>query len=126
MPFSDPKPVDHQLTLISRGLAAIFFATGLTHVLRLKSQVTFFERLDLPVGAITVVGLCEWIFAIMLLVPRTRPWGAIGLCGLMFGAALAHIMTGSLLSMLFVHATLIYAAIWVFVKSRPLWLRVTP
>ena len=126
MPFSDTKPVEPQLHIISWILSAIFFATGVSHLLRMSSQVEFFERLDLPPAMMLAVGLFELIFAGMLLTERFRPWGATGICMLMFGAVLAHIMTGALLGMLFVHATLIYAGIWVFVKTRPMSMRVTP
>jgi uncharacterized membrane protein YphA (DoxX/SURF4 family) len=126
MPFSDTKPVEPQLHLISWALAAIFFATGVSHLLRMSSQLEFFRRLDLPPQAMIVVGFFELLFAGMLLTPRFRPWGATGVCMLMFGAVLAHIMTGALLGMLFLHATLVYAGIWVFVKTRPLSMRVTP
>lgn len=126
MPLSDTKRVDSQLRVISSALAAVFFATGVSHVFRFDSQVELFQRLDFATSTLPVVGGFELLFAMMLLVPRTRPWGAVGISGVMLGASLAHIMTGVLLGMLFVHATLVYAAIWVFIKSRPLWLRVVP
>jgi uncharacterized membrane protein YphA (DoxX/SURF4 family) len=126
MPFSDPKPVEPQLHLISWGLSVIFIATGISHLLRLEAQAEFFRRLDFPPAAMIAVGIFELLFSALLLTPRGRPWGATGVCLLMFGAVIAHIMTGELLGMLFLHATLIYAAIWVFVKTRPMSLRVTP
>lgn len=56
--------------------------------------VAFTERWHYPIWFMLLTGAIEGLGAIGLLWPRTRPFAAVGLCGVMLGAIATHIRWG--------------------------------
>lgn len=126
MPFSDPKRVEPQIQLISFALAALSALAGLFHVFRAPGQVELFSQLDMPPGTLVASGLIELLIAVAIIIPRTRPWGAAALTFFWMGAVMWHVMSGVKLGFLMLYFFPISAGVWLFVKTRPPSLRVTP
>jgi len=89
----------HQLSSLQRinTSAAIIAAIILVQTLYFKftaqpESVMIFSILGVePWGRITT-GVLELISAILILVPRTRLWGALGVCAIMIGAIGSHLL----------------------------------
>jgi uncharacterized membrane protein YphA (DoxX/SURF4 family) len=72
-------------------VAFAFLAAGSTKLLSLPFQIENFERWGYPQWFRYVTGAVEVGAAVLLLLPRTRFWGALVLCATMLGAIFTHI-----------------------------------
>jgi|GEM_PF-2919933 len=75
-------------------LAAAFIMSGLTKLSGNEGMVQNFARWGFPGFFIYVVGLTEVVAAVLLVIPKTRAFGASALVGTMVGAAGTHAMFG--------------------------------
>ena len=98
-------------------LGVMFLASGVTKLLGLQVHVEMFEAFGLPRWALIPVGLLEALSAALLFIPRTRFFGALGVCAAMLGAAAVHLASGVMPAMVFLNAALFAAAAWVASKS---------
>lgn len=54
------------------------------------------EAMNLGGAKMLIVGVIDWILAICIIFPATRPYGLIGVLFLSFGAIVAHIVSGQM------------------------------
>lgn len=90
----------------SVALAALFLFAGLPKLLLPEKIGAAFVQNGLPAWFAPVVGVCEVLGAIGLLVPRLAGWAAAGLCGIMVGATITMATHGQALGSLFPLTTL--------------------
>jgi hypothetical protein len=94
-------------------LGVVFLATGLSKLLGAPFNVAMFGAFGLPLWAMYVVGGLEIASAALLFVPRTRFFGAFGICALMLGAAGVHLLSGFGAPMVLLNGLLFAVAAWV-------------
>lgn len=100
-------------------LGVLFLFAGATKLLGAQMQVEGFTRLGLPNWTRPVVGLVEVVAAVMLLVPRTRFYGAGVLAGTMVGAMLTHLVSGVDIHMVGVNFVLLALSAVIAWSHRP-------
>jgi uncharacterized membrane protein YphA (DoxX/SURF4 family) len=98
-------------------LAALFALAGLGK-LTAPAVVDQFSAWGFPDGFHLVIGVLELAGAIGLLIPRTVGYAAMGLFGLMIGAALTHLLNGEDLQVLRPLVFMVPLAVIVFLR-RP-------
>ncbi len=77
---------------ILQGVLALLFAAGASGKLTSNPQVSeMFEGWGYPMAFMLLVGVLELAGAIGLLIPRTAGLAAMGLVGMMIGAAVTHL-----------------------------------
>ena len=116
--------VTRRIRLFTVVMGTVFLVTGVAKLLGLASTYAFFNELGLPRAVVPVVGVLELLVGVLTINRSTHSYGAVGVVLLMGGAALAHVMSGSHLYMLFLNAYFLAAAIWVVRMDRPRFLRV--
>lgn len=121
----DEKEMPLRMRLVTLVLGFVFLTSGATKLLGLSELAAFFVSLRLPAWMLPAVGGAELIVGLLTLNRSTHSYGAVGVALMMIGAALSHVMTGFMLPMVFLDAVLFVAAVWVIVKDRPFFLRVT-
>ena len=94
-------------------LGAVFLIAGITKLIGLQVNVEMFQAFGLPVWARYAVGVFEISSAVLLVVPATRFFGALGICAAMLGAAAIHLASGVLTPMVFANGLLLAVAFWV-------------
>jgi putative oxidoreductase len=72
-------------------LVALFAFQGVSKLIATPAEVRAFERWGYPMWFMYAIGTLEVAGLLGLLVPALRPWAALGLVGLMVGAAATHI-----------------------------------
>jgi len=82
------------------GLAAMFLLTGGAHFVGMRAELIVMVPPWLPAPdlLVTATGVLELLGAVGLLLPRTAPWAAAGLSGLllaMFPANVQYALSGS-------------------------------
>lgn len=89
-----PKGTSTRLTVLSWILrvvaAGIFVMAALTKLTSQPDAVNIFETLGAEPGGRYAVGLFEILAAVLILVPKTKIYGALLAIGLMFGAIGSH------------------------------------
>jgi hypothetical protein len=105
-------------------LVALFllFDTAL-HLVRPAAVVGAFARLGYPLSASVGIGIVELICLVIYLIPRTAPFGAVLLTGLLGGAIATHVRAGSPVFEALVFPLLIGGLIWGGVWLRDARLR---
>ncbi len=107
------------ITADGYALAFVFFVAGVLKLVALPPLAELFKEFGLPPAALILVGAVEVVVAVATVVPRTHPYGAMGACAVMAGAAITHAMTGVLVWMLLVNAAIFAAALWIVMNHRP-------
>lgn len=115
----EPNKKERWLRVVSSILASVFIIMGLAKWIGQPTMVQMFKDFTFPPWMLPLVGTLEVGFAVFTFIPATRGYGALGLAGVMIGAAITHIMTGVMLPMLFVNLALFLAAAWIVTKQRP-------
>ena len=82
------------LHVVSGLLALAFLAAGGTKLSGAEQMVQNFARMGLPTWFLYVTGAIEVLAAVLILIPKTRAFGAALLVPTMIGAALAHLSAG--------------------------------
>jgi len=72
----------------------LFGMAGLGKVTGGAEVVEMFRNWGFPDGAHLVIGVIELAGAIGLVIPRTIGYAALGLIGVMIGAAMTHLLNG--------------------------------
>lgn len=121
--FVTPEVRERKLQVVTAGLGVVFLFSGLTKLLGAEFQAVLFERFGFSTAVLMTVGALEVLFAVLVVIKATRPWGAMGLAVLMGGAAMTHIMTGVLMPLIFANVVLFPASVWVVIKQRPGFLK---
>lgn len=124
MSMDERERRDVLLRALGVTLGVIFLISGFAKLGGAPSQERLFEAFGFPAWALLVVGAAEVLFASLTLVPRTRPYGAMGLAVVMAGAVLTRAFTGVALPMMLLDAVLFTAAVWVVREQRPPFLEV--
>lgn len=104
-------------------LALMFFQAGGSKLFGAQMMIESFARWGLPDWFRPVVGVVEVAGGALLLLPRTRFYGATVLAGSMAGAALTHLVSGVDLQTLPVVGVLFALAGGIAWFQRPLFLR---
>lgn len=125
MPMHSQERKDFVLRWLGFTLGALFVASGLTKLVALPTWTQLFEAFHLPSWSVFVVGGVELVSGALVALPRTRPWGAMGLMVVMAGAVLARAFNGVALPWMFLDAVLFTAALWIVREQRPRFLSVT-
>lgn len=73
-------------------LALLFVAASAGKLTSNPQVVEMFESWGYPAGFMLLIGVLELAGAVGLLIPRTAGYAAMGLIGLMIGAALTHLL----------------------------------
>ena len=81
-------------------LALLYLLTASSKVIGAPEVVEMFRNWGLPDGFHLVIGVLEAAGGIGLLIPRLAGYAALGLCGVMIGAGLTHVMNGEGLQVL--------------------------
>ena len=116
--------VPRRVTLFTVVMGTVFVVLGVAKLFGLSPTYAFFEELGLPRALVPVVGVLELLVGVLTINRSTHSYGAVGVVLLMGGAALAHVMSGTHLYMLFLNAYFLAGAIWVVRMDRPRFLRV--
>lgn len=104
---------------ITSGLLALaFLGAGGTKLSGAEQMVQNFARMGLPTWFLYVTGAIEVLAALLILVPKTRAFGAALLVPTMIGAALAHITSGDPASTLGAPVVLGLMSLVVLVANR--------
>ena len=104
-------------------LAAFFFQAGGSKLFGAEMMIENFARWGLPDWFRPVTGFVEVAGGALLLLPRTRFYGATALAGTMVGAALTHLVSGVDLQNLPVVGVLLALTASVAWIQRPTFLR---
>jgi len=105
---------------VLQGLLALLFVAAASGKLTANPQVIeMFEGWGYPRGFMLLIGVLELAGAIGLLIPRTNGHAAMGLIGLMIGAAVTHLIAGEGLQVL--RPILFAAPLAVIVMLRHPW-----
>lgn len=118
--------VPRRVRFFTSGMAVAFIAIGLSKVFGFSPQYDFFTELGLPRALVPFIGIVEVFVGALCFHRKTQSYGAVGVILLMGAAALAHVMSGARLYMLFINAYFIAGAIWVVRMERPRFLQVRP
>lgn len=106
-------------TTAATAVGLVFIVTGTAKLLRLQPVVELFSAFKLPAWSLFAVGMFELVAAVLLLVPRTRTFGAIGVCATMAGASLSHVLTGIEQEMLLVDVVFFAISAWLVLRDPP-------
>lgn len=107
-----------QVNFISLVLGVLFVCSGLFKAVMLPEQEQLLTNLGFPGWVLLVVGGVEVLLGALILSPRWRPWAALAMALEMVVAALAHLISGTLVLMVLANAALFVAATYVLVKER--------
>lgn len=118
--------VPRRVRFFTSGMAVAFIAIGLSKVFGFSPQYEFFTELGLPRVLVPIVGVVEVLVGALCFIRRTQSYGAVAVFMLMSVAALAHVMSGARLYMLFINVYFLFAAGWVVRMERPRFLQVRP
>jgi uncharacterized membrane protein YphA (DoxX/SURF4 family) len=116
--------VSRRVRLFTVVMGTVFIVLGVAKLIGISPTYAFFEQLNLPRTLVPIVGVLEILVGVLTINRSTHSYGAVGVVVLMGGAALAHVMSGAHLYMLFLNAYFLAAAIWVVRMDRPRFLRV--
>lgn len=70
-------------------------AAAIPKLLRLPQEVTFFGNVGLPEGAVLLFGLVQLAGGMLLVVRRTRPWGAAVTAATFLASAVMVFLSGN-------------------------------
>jgi uncharacterized membrane protein YphA (DoxX/SURF4 family) len=112
------KP-DRNTRVVAVLLGSVFIVTGLAKLLQLAPAVWLFDAFHLPRWTLMVVGAIELTEAVLVLVGRTRTWGALAICATMGFAALAHTVTAVGMPGLALNFGLFLVSAWLVSRSPP-------
>ena len=124
-PMATEDSVLRRVRFFTMGMGVAFVAVGVAKLLGVSQLYAFFRELGLPSALVPAVGAIEVMVGALCLNRATRSYGAVGVILLMGLAALAHVMSGARLYMLFINVYFLFAATWVVRMERPRFLRVT-
>jgi uncharacterized membrane protein YphA (DoxX/SURF4 family) len=79
------------LNIITILLIVVFVGAGFAKLMRTEMMVDNFERYDIPIGLMLLLGFLELSAAIGLLIPKVRLYAAAGLSIIMAGAVVVHV-----------------------------------
>jgi uncharacterized membrane protein YphA (DoxX/SURF4 family) len=79
------------LNIITILLIIVFIVAGFGKLMRTEMVVDNFERYDIPIGLMLLLGFLELSAAIGLLIPKVRLFAAAGLSVIMAGAIVVHV-----------------------------------
>ena len=79
------------LNIITILLIIAFIGAGFGKLMRTDMMVDSFDRYDIPLGLMLLLGFLELSAAIGLLIPKVRLFAATGLSIIMAGAVVVHI-----------------------------------
>lgn len=82
-------------------LVAIFLLSGVSKLIGMESARSMFEDFGYSQDFRIVIGVLETAGAIGLLVPRLAGLAALGLCGIMIGAIVTHLINDPLYMAIF-------------------------
>ncbi|MEW5738033.1 MAG: DoxX family protein [Myxococcota bacterium] len=124
MALDDSKRLERRLNVLGVFLGSVFLLTGLTKLAGAPFQERLIQSFGFPPWVLLAVGAAEVIFAALVLIPATRPYGAMGIALVMAGATLTRAMTGVALPLMLLDAVLFSAAVWVVREQRPAFLAI--
>lgn len=107
---------------VSAFLALVLAASGAAKLAGVQAAVDLFTAFQLPGWTLWVVGSLETATAVLLIIPKTRGFGALGVCAIMAGATLAHVLTGVMRPMLVLNLGLFATGLWLTLHHRPAFL----
>ncbi len=107
-----------QVRFISLVWGVIFVGSGLFKLLMLPEQEQLLNQLGLPPWMLVIIGILEVAFGALILSPRWRAWGSLAIAVEMVVAAVAHLISGTLVGMVLANAVLFAGAIYLLVKER--------
>ncbi len=111
--------IDWTSRVVAGLLGSVFIATGLAKLFQFAPVVWLFDAFHLPRWTLLVVGGIEVTEAVLVLVPRTRTWGALAICATMGFAALAHTVTAVGMQGLAINFFLFLASAWLVSRAPP-------
>ncbi len=117
--------VTRRIRLFTVVMGTVFVASGVAKLIGYSPTYAFFDELGLTHALVPVIGVLEMLVGVLTINRSTHSYGAVGVVVLMGGAALAHVMSGAHLYMLFLNAYFLAAAVWVVRMDRPRFLQVT-
>lgn len=93
--MEDPTKVRRIVEWVTAVLVGLsFIASGIPKIVPGDSMVGRFEAWGYTAGFASAVGVAELLGGLMILLPRSRPWGALVLAVIMIGAVFTHVRTG--------------------------------
>lgn len=77
-------------------LPLLLIVAGGLDFFKLEPAKTEMEAMNLGGTKMLIVGIIDWVLAICIILPATRPYSLIGVLFLSFGAMVAHIVSGQM------------------------------
>jgi uncharacterized membrane protein YphA (DoxX/SURF4 family) len=114
MAATAPKRSD-LLNYVSLVGGVLFVGSGLMSILVLPTEVELYAQFGFPKWATLVVGAWEFGSGVLLLTANLRVFGAFGVAVLTVAAAITHVASNVMLSMLTVYAAFFVGAVYVLV-----------
>ncbi|MDB5272818.1 MAG: DoxX family protein [Chitinophagaceae bacterium] len=98
-------------TILNLLIGLMFIATGILKLINMDSlSAAIFERADFPYWLFYIVGLFELAGGTMLLIEKTRKYGALMVIVVMVGALATHVYLGDPILHVFVPVVVILYA----------------
>lgn len=106
------------VTVLSFVMAAFYLFAGTTKLAGLAMHVEHFTHWGYPIWFMYVTGLVETSAAVLLLIPKTRFYGAVLIGCTMLGAVVTHLRVGEM-ARLPVPIVMLALAAFVATRRRP-------
>jgi uncharacterized membrane protein YphA (DoxX/SURF4 family) len=117
-----PQSSDRLARVVAVFLGAVFVLAGASKVAQLGEAVSLFDAFGLPRWSMFVVGAVELAAGVLVLINRTRTWGALLICLTMGGAGLAHAATAIELEGLVLNFAFFGVGTWLVLRAPPKFL----
>jgi hypothetical protein len=105
------------------GLGVVFIAAGALELFLFPPATRMFEAFGLPHWSVLVVGAIQLFSGSLILIRRSRSYGALAVCCIMTGACLAHLTTGVYPAGLLVDAAIFALGFWLVKRELPPFLK---